>query len=120
MHNVHRFIWEDIIYQFGLPNILISYNSKQFVVEVITTLYPTFGIKIVFQAYITDMTMGKLKRLTKPKFSQEMLGVHKEEIAYHIIPKNLTRLSQFHLAYGSKAILPTEFMVLTPRAKSVY
>ena len=121
-----RFIWKNIVCQFGIPRTIVSDNGPQFD----SRLYPDFCQKLKIQnLYFTpwypqsngqDEASNKTlltalkKRLdsAKGKWVEELPGVL---WAYRTMTRRPTGVSPFALTYGMEAVIPTEIDLPTSR-----
>lgn len=120
--HVEKFIWEYVIYRFGVPHIIISDNGKQFAEGVFPTFCKGLKIKQSFtsiyhpqgngQVEVTnrDIVNGIERRLGRSHHGwvdelPQVLWAHRTH------PKSSHGETPFSLTYGTKAVIPSEISV---------
>ena len=112
-----RFLWKNIVTQFGIPYALISDNGLQFDSKAFRRYYCDLGIKNRYstpaypqgngQAKVINeiIVNGLKKRLddAKEKWVEELPHVL---WTYRTTPRRSTRETPFSMTYGAKAIIP--------------
>ena len=117
--DVTRFIWKNIVCQFGIPRSIVSDNGPQFDSRVYRNFYQELKIRNLYstpwypqsngQAEASNKTLltALKKRLdsAKGKWVEELPGVL---WAYRTTTRRPTGVSPFALTYGMEVVIPTE------------
>ena len=117
--DVKRFIWKNIITQFGVPYMLISDNGLQFDSKVFRKYCSDLGIKNRYftPAYlqgngqaeaVNKVIMNGLKRRlddAKGRWVEELPHIL---WTYRTTPRKSTRKTPFSMTYGVEAVIPLE------------
>ena len=117
--DVKRFIWKNIVTQFGTPHTLVSDNGLQFDSKAFRQYCSDLGIKNRYstsaypqgngQAEVVNKVIvnGLKKRLddTKGKWVEELPHVL---WTYRTTPRRLTGETPFSMTYGAEAVIPLE------------
>nr|KYP33730.1 Transposon Ty3-I Gag-Pol polyprotein [Cajanus cajan] len=117
--NVQKFVWKNIITQFGIPYAIISDNGLQFTDKKFNTFLENLGIRHRFTSVEHPQSNGQAEAANKVVLSElkKRLGSAKgswaEELpevlwAYRCTPQSSTRETPFRLAYGTDAMIPVE------------
>jgi transposase InsO family protein len=112
-----RFIYEDIIVQYGLPDTILTDQGTHFVNELIDSLTAMLEIKHFRSTPYHPRTNGAVERLNSTLCRalarlREMTGADWDDalpsvlLAYRIRPHSVTGLSPFRLLYGVSPRLP--------------
>ncbi|XP_026416678.1 uncharacterized protein LOC113312134 [Papaver somniferum] len=129
-HDVERFIWENIICRFGIPDAIVSDNGKQFDYGVIKDFCKVLNICHNFSSPYYAQSNGKAeatnrvimdnlkKRLEKVngKWTEEFPGVL---WSYRTTQKRSTGFFPFTLAYETEEVTPTEVHLKTTKTRAV-
>ena len=124
--DVTRFIWKNIVYQFGIPRSIVFDNGPQFDSRVYQDFCQELKIRNLYstprypksngQAEASNKTLltALKKRLdsAKGKWVEELPGVL---WAYKTTARKPTGISPFALTYGMEAVIPTEIGLPTVR-----
>ena len=127
--NVKKFLWQNIITRFGIPQVFVADNDKQFDSKLIRGFCLELGIKNYFstpsypqsngQAEASNKVMldGMKKRLERAKslWVEELPNVL---WAYRTTPRRSTGETPFALAYGMEAVIPLEVGLPTIRTEA--
>jgi transposase InsO family protein len=122
----------DIIYQFGVPNSIITDDGSQFTGRKFLEFCDKFHIRMDWAAVAHPQTNGQVERANgvilqglKPrifdrlnkngrKWLQELTAV---VWSLRTTPSRATRFTLFILVYGTEAILPTDLEYGSPRVR---
>ncbi|XP_026429894.1 uncharacterized protein LOC113326371 [Papaver somniferum] len=129
-NDVKRFIWENIVWRFGIPDELVLDNGKQFNYGVIKEFCENLNIHHNFsspyyahsnvQAEATNrVIMDNIKKRlekAKGKWIEEFPGVL---WSYRTTPKRSISFSPFTLAYGTEAVIPTKVHLKTNKTRAL-
>jgi len=63
--NVQSFVWKNIMCRFGLPNMIVSDNGRQFIDRGLQTFYEDLGIKSVTSSVKHPQTNGQAEAANK-------------------------------------------------------
>ena len=125
---VRNFVWQSIIYRFGIPKALISDNGKQFDNHKFKSFCIELGINNYYSspAHLQSngqakVTIRTLKAALKTKL-EDLKGKWVEYLpealwAYRTTRKYTTRETPFALAFGTKEVAPVEVGLESPRVK---
>ena len=117
--NVWSFIWESIIYGFGIPRVFVSDNGKQFDNDAFRNFCQYLGIKnhYSFPSYPqangqVEVTNRSLLKMIKTRL-EGAKGIWPDELpsvlwAYRMMTFTPTGETPFFLVYGHEAIIPVE------------
>ncbi|CAL8168202.1 unnamed protein product [Prunus armeniaca] len=94
--DVERFIWRNIICQFGYPQSLVTDNGSQFIGKQITAFFKKYGIK---------------QHLSIPRYPQGNDELPRVLWAYRTTKRRSTGETSFSLAYGTEVIIPPHVTV---------
>ena len=117
--DVTQFIWNNIVYRFGIPRSIVSDNRPQFDRRVYINFCQELKVKNLYSTPCYPQSNGLAeasnktlltalkKRLdsAKGKWVDELPGVL---WAYRTIARKPTGMSSFTITYGMEAIIPTE------------
>ncbi|GKD36430.1 reverse transcriptase domain-containing protein [Tanacetum coccineum] len=124
--HMERFVWEYIVCRFGVPQIVISDNGKQFaegtfpifcqklkILQAFTSVYHPQAngqVEVTNREIVTGMErrLGKIHQGWVDKLPQVLW-------AHRTTPKSSNRETPFSLVYGSEAVIPIEISVETRR-----
>ena len=123
---VIRFIWKNIVCQFGIPQTIISDNGPQFDSQVYRNFCQELKIKNLYstpryqQSNDQVETSKKTLLTTLKKRLDAAKGKWVDELprvlwAYKTTTERPTSISPFALTYGMEAIIPTEISMPTLR-----
>ena len=115
--DVKRFVWKNIMTQFGVPKVLISDNELQFDNNTLRRYYMELGITNKYstpsypqgnrQAEATDKSIvNELKRRLddpKEKWTDELPSML---WAFRTTSRRLTKEASFSMTYGVEAMIP--------------
>nr|XP_043633230.1 uncharacterized protein K02A2.6-like [Erigeron canadensis] len=127
---IENFVWEYIIYRFGLPQMIVSDNGKQFAEGTFTEMCQRSDIKQSFMSVYHPQGNGQVKAINKQivKGMEKRLGCSHngwvDELplvlwAHRTTPKQSNGETPFSLAFGSEAVLPAEIQISTCRTTNV-
>ena len=117
---VRKFFWQNIIYRFGVPRILIVDNGKQFDSNSFKQLCQSIGTKVAFASVYDPESNGAVTRANRVIFSaiaKTLFNLRKgkwaEELSkvvwsHNTTASRTTRFTPFKLLYGEEAMLPEE------------
>jgi transposase InsO family protein len=123
----------DIVYQFGVPNSIITDNGSQFTGRKFLEFCDKYHIRVDWVAVAHPQTNGHVERANdmilqglKPrvfhrlnksdrKWLQELPAV---VWSLRTTPSRATGFTPFFLVYGAEAVLPTDLEYGSPRVKS--
>jgi len=117
--NVQNFVWKNIVCRFGLPQIIITDNGRQFTDRTLAEFYAKLHIKHIASSVEHPQTNGWAeaankailnelkKRLgpTKGNWTEELLEVL---WAYRCTPQTTTQETPYSLTYGTEAMIPSK------------
>ena len=117
--DVKRFIWKNIVTQFGVPYALISDNGLQFDSKAFRKYYSNLGIKNRYSTPAYPQGNGQAETVNKVIMNglKKRLGDAKgkwvEELphvlwTYRTTPRKSTGETPFLMTYGAEAIIPLE------------
>ncbi|GJW36473.1 reverse transcriptase domain-containing protein [Tanacetum coccineum] len=103
--HVERFVWEHIVFRFGIPQMIVSDNKTQFEEGV----FPQFCEKLKIKQAFTSVyhPQGWIDELP------HVLWAHRTS------SKKSNGESPFSLTYGTEAFLPIDFSIPTKRTRKV-
>jgi transposase InsO family protein len=122
----------DIIYQFGVPNSIITDNGSQFTGRKFLEFCDKFHIRVDWADVAHPQTNGKVERANgmilqglKPRILDRLnKSGHKwlQELpavvwSLRTTPSRATRFTSFFLVYGAEAVLPTDLEYGSPRVR---
>ena len=124
--DVTRFIWRNIVCQFGILRSIMSNNGQQFDSQVYMDFCQELKIKNFYSTPRYPQSNGQAKASNKTLLTalKKRLGFGKgkwvEELpgglwSYRTTTRNPTRISPFALTYGMEAVIPTEIGLPTIR-----
>ena len=123
---IRNFVWQAIIYRFGIPRALVSDNGKQFDNAKFRDFCAKLGIKNYYSSLAhpqsngqAEVTIRTLKAALKTKL-EDLKGKWVEYLpevlwAYRTTRKSATQETPFALAFGTEAIAPVEVRLKSPR-----
>ena len=114
-----RFIWKNIVTQFGIPHTLILYNGLQFDSKAFRRYCCDLGITNKYSTPAYPQGNGQVKAINKIIVSglKKRLDDAKEKWVeelphvlwtYQTTPRRSTGKTPFSLTYGAKAMIPLE------------
>ena len=117
--DVKKFVWNNIVTRFEVPDSLISDNGLQFDSKAFRTFCNDLGIKNRYSTLAYPQSNGQAEAVNKTILNglNRMLdgakGRWAEELpnflwAYRTTPRKSTRETLFSLTYGVEAVIPTE------------
>ncbi|XP_026437842.1 uncharacterized protein LOC113336066 [Papaver somniferum] len=129
-NDVKKFIWENIVCRFGIPDAIVSDKGKHFDSMVIKEFCENLNIHHNFSSPYYSQSNGKAeainrvimdnlkKRLEKAKgkWTEEFPGVLR---SYRTTSKISIGFSQSTLSYGTEAVIPTEVHLKTTKTHAV-
>jgi len=112
-------VWKNIVCQFGLPQIIIADNGRQFTDRWLAEIYEKLDIKLVTSSVEHPQTNGQAeasnkvilnelkKRLVSAKgnWTKELLEVL---WAYRCTPQSTSQETPYSLTYGTKVMIPVK------------
>ena len=117
--NIRSFIWRNIVCRYGIPRVLVLNNRKQFDNDSFRDFCSQLGIKNLYSSPAhpqangqVEVTNRSLLKIIKTWVEGEK-GIWPEELpsvlwAYRTIARTPIGETSFRLAYGCKAVIPTE------------
>ncbi|GJV58720.1 reverse transcriptase domain-containing protein [Tanacetum coccineum] len=119
--HVERFVWEHIACRYGIPQMIVSDNEKQFKEGV----FPQFCERLEIKQALTLMKVTN-KEIVK-EIEKRLGRTHKgwvDELpqvlwAHRTNPKRSNGESPFSLTYGTEVVMPIEISIPTKRTKRV-
>jgi transposase InsO family protein len=120
LESIRKIFWQNIIYRFGVPRILMVDDGKQFDSEKFKEFCKTIGTTVAFASVYHLESNGVVERANKIIFSAisiTLFNLHKgkwvEELPKVVWSHNTTTskamgLTPFKLLYGEEAMLPEE------------
>ena len=129
--DVKKFVWKNIVTQFGIPHMLIFDNGLQFDSKAYRKYCCELGIRNIYstptypqgngrdEAVNKVIVSGLKKRLdeVKGRWVKELLHVL---WTYRTTPRQSTGEMPFSITYRSKALIPLEIGFLTLRTNLVH
>lgn len=124
--NIVRFVWRNIVCHFGILQIIISDNGKQFADDPFKSWCAELNIKQKFtsvahpqangQVEVTNRTIlhGLKTRLGKAK-GDWVENIPNVLWAYRTTPRTATGETPYSLVYGVEAVIPAEIGLPSPR-----
>ncbi|KAL4580201.1 hypothetical protein LXL04_016385 [Taraxacum kok-saghyz] len=127
--NIVKFVWRQIVCRFGLPNVIISDNGKQFASNPFTGWCKKMNIQQKFSSVAHPQANGQVEvtNRTIVKGIKTRLGRAKgswvDELqsvlwSYRTTVRTATQETPFSLVYGSEAIIPVELTIRTIKTKN--
>jgi len=123
----------DIIYRFGIPNVIITDNGTQFTGKKFLDFCVQHHICVNWSAVAHPQTNGQVERANsiilqglKPRIYNRLKKFGKkwvEELSSVLwslktTPSRATKYTPFFMVYGSEAVLPTDLEYGSPRLKA--
>ncbi|XP_071687891.1 uncharacterized protein [Rutidosis leptorrhynchoides] len=124
--NIKKFVWNDIVCRYGLPNEIVSDNGKQFADNPFRSWCEELNIKQTFTSVAHPQANGQVE-VTNKEIVDDMkarLGLSQtkwvDEVphilwAHRTTPKWSTGETPFSLVYGTEAVIPAEICIPTQR-----
>lgn len=117
--DVMKFIWKNIVTQFGTPHTLISDNGLQFDSKAFREYYSELGIVNRYSTPAYPQSNGQAEAINKTIVNglkrrlDDAKGRWVEELAhilwtYRTTPRRSTGETPFSLTYGAEAVIPLE------------
>ena len=114
-----RFVWKNIVTQFGIPHTLISDNGLQFDSKAFRRYYYNLVITNRYSTPAYLQGNGQAETVNKvivnglKKKLDDAMGKWVEELShvlltYQTTPRRSTRETPFSMTYGAKAVIPLE------------
>ncbi|XP_071712900.1 uncharacterized protein [Rutidosis leptorrhynchoides] len=124
--NIKKFVWNDIVCRYGLPNEIVSDNGKQFADNPFRSWCEELNIKQTFTSVAHPQANGQVEVTNKEIVAgiKARLGLSQtkwvDEVPYVLwahctTPKRSTGETPFSLVYGTEAVIPAEIRVPTQR-----
>ena len=124
-----RFVWKNIVTQFGVPHVLISDNALQFDSKMFKKYYGEVGITNRYSTPAYPQGNGQAEAVNKVILSElkkrldDAKGKWVEELPYVLwmyrtAPCRSTRETPFSMTYGAETVIPLETGFLTTRTSS--
>ncbi|GKF66933.1 reverse transcriptase domain-containing protein, partial [Tanacetum coccineum] len=125
---MEKFVWEYIVCRFGVSQIIISDNGKQFAKGIFLVFFQRLGIYQSFTSVYHPQANGQVEVTNRDivKGMEQRLGQNHQgwvdELpqviwAHMTSPKSSNRETPFSLTYDSEAVVPIEISVETERIK---
>ena len=129
--DVKRFIWKNIIIQFGTPRTLVSDNSLQFDSKAFRQYCLDLGIKNRYSISAYPQGNGQAEAVNKVIFNglkkrlDDAKGKWVEELphilwTYQTMPRRSTGETPFSMTYGAEAVIPLETGFPTLRTSTFF
>ncbi|GJW05432.1 reverse transcriptase domain-containing protein [Tanacetum coccineum] len=126
--HMEKFVWEHIVCRFGVPQIIISDNRKQFAERIFLVFCQRLGVYQSFTSVYHPQANGQVEVTNRDiiKGMEQRLGKNHQgwvdELpqvlwAHRTSPKSNNGETPFSLTYGSEAVVPIEISVETERVK---
>ena len=117
--DVKRFMWQNIVTRFGVPNTLISDNGLQFDSKAFRRYCCDLGIKNRYSTPSYPQSNGKVEATNKvvvdglKKRIEKAKGRWVDKLpyvlwTYHTTPRRSIRETPFSMTYGSEVVIRTE------------
>ena len=124
-----RFIWKNIVTQFGVSHVLISDNGLQFDSKIFRRYCLELGITNRYSTPAYPQGIGQLETVNKvivsglKKRLDDAKGKWVEELphvlwTYRTTPRRSTEEIPFSITYGTEAVIPLEIGFPTSRTSS--
>ncbi|XP_071733165.1 uncharacterized protein [Rutidosis leptorrhynchoides] len=124
--NIKKFVWNDIVRRYGLPNEIVSDNGKQFADNSFRSWCEELNIKQTFTSVAHPQANGQVEVTNKEIVAgiKARLGLSQikwvDEVPYVLwahrtTSKRSTGETPFSLVYGTEAVIPAEIRVPTQR-----
>lgn len=112
---VKKFLWEDVILRFGIPNVIVSDNGRQFVGNKVGSFLAELGTEHRKSSVGHPQANGKVEITNKSLFTgikkrlEDAKGRWAAELmivlwAYRTTRRTATGETPFKLAYGSESL----------------
>jgi len=117
---IKKFVWQNIVYRFGVPSLLIVDNWKQFDSDKFKEFCRYVGTKITFASVYHPKSNGAIERANRIIFSaisktllNLRMGKWVEELprvvwSHNTTVSRATGFTPFKLLYGEEAMLPKQ------------
>ncbi|XP_027178148.1 uncharacterized protein LOC113777314 [Coffea eugenioides] len=123
---IQKFFWKCIVCRFGIPQIIISDNGRQFAENPFKTWCENLGIKQHFTSVGHPQANGQAENFNRTLLHGLKTRLHRagsswvEELpsvpwSYRTTPRSSTQETPFSLTYGAEAVIPTEILTPSPR-----
>nr|XP_043611701.1 uncharacterized protein LOC122583350 [Erigeron canadensis] len=123
---MEKFVWEQVVTRFGIPQVIISDNGKQFSQGIFPQFCKNLEIQQRFTSVAHPQANGQVEAMNKQIVHgiKTRLGrcqsgwldeLHQVLWALRTTPKTSNGETPFSLVYGSEAMIPTEACVPTIR-----
>ena len=124
-----RFVWKNIVTQFGVSHVLISDNGLQFDSKIFRRYCGELGITNRYSTHAYPQGNGQLETVNKvivsglKKRLDDAKGKWVEELphvlwTYRTTPRRSTGETHFSMTYGTEAVIPLETGFPTSRTSS--
>ena len=125
-----RFVWKNIVTQFGVPHVLISDNGLQFDSKMFRKYCGELGITNRYSTLAYPQGNGQAEAVNKvidsglKKRLDDAKGKWVEELphvlwTYRTTPRRSTEETPFSMTYGAEAVIPLEIDFPTTRTNSI-
>ncbi|XP_042401411.1 uncharacterized protein K02A2.6-like [Zingiber officinale] len=125
---VIKFVWQNILYRFGIPRRLVSYNGRQFADRRFKKLCKGYGIQETItsvaypqsndQAEVTNQEIIRGLRAQVDHAGGSWVNELPSVLwALRMTPKEVTDVMPFHLVYDGEALVPMEVKVKSDRVQ---
>lgn len=107
---IRNFIWRRIVYRFGVPLAIVTFNGIQFTRYLTRDLCEELGIQMRFALIEHPQTNGKVESANKVILNglKKKLDEAKGLWAYNTTIKSSIGETPYRLTFGTCAILPVE------------
>ncbi|XP_027155690.1 uncharacterized protein LOC113780842 [Coffea eugenioides] len=123
---VQKFFWKCIVCRFGIPQIIISDNGRQFAENPFKAWCQNLGIKQHFTSVGHPQANGQAENFNRTLLHGLKTRLHRagsswvEELpsvlwSYRTTPRSSTQETPFSLTYGAEAVIPAEILTPSPR-----
>ncbi|XP_027171595.1 uncharacterized protein LOC113771181 [Coffea eugenioides] len=123
---IQKFFWKCIVCRFGIPQVIISDNGRQFAENPFKTWCTNLGIKQHFTSVGHPQANGQAENFNRTLLHGLKTRLHRvgtswvEELpsvlwSYRTTPRSATQETPFSLTYGAEAVIPAEILTPSPR-----
>ncbi|XP_071928199.1 uncharacterized protein [Coffea arabica] len=123
---IQKFFWKCIVCRFGIPQVIISDNGRQFAENPFKTWCTNLGIKQHFTSVGHPQANGQAENFNRTLLHGLKTRLHQagtfwvEELpsvlwSYRTTPRSATQETPFSLTYGAEAVIPAEILTPSPR-----
>nr|XP_027075992.1 uncharacterized protein LOC113699838 [Coffea arabica] len=123
---IQKFFWKCIVYRFGIPQVIISDNGRQFAENPFKTWCTNLGIKQHFTSVGHPQANGQAENFNRTLLHGLKTRLHRvgsfwvEKLpsvlwSYRTTSRSATQETPFSLTYGAEAVISAE--ILTPSSR---